>query len=455
MHDPAPSRRGLLKLLGGAAAAGAASQPVWRALADEPTAPDEFFVLVHASGGWDVTLSLDPRNEAVGLIDPPSSEWVDTATLRHWRDAPLDGDTTTFEMLRPRGTSLRLGPAVGNLLDIADRITVINGLAMNTVSHPDGTFFVSTGRHLAGGRPVGPSVDTVLANEFGRTQLFPSVSVQFPSAYVGGGLDPRAAPLKMASVDTVSRVLSRSNANTTAADREAVTAMLSLESRDLLAREYHREVMEGFSLQFGSLQQMLRSNLQAVFQTTALRTAQPSFNYTARFQSRAATNAAFAVEAMKRNVVRCVSFSMGGFDTHNANYRLQGLVQQECFDAITALVRALDAAPHPTRTGRRLSDHTHILVVSDFCRTPQINTTGGRDHYPNGSALVISPRFRGGVSYGESDPGQLLPRPAGRFVDGMRPVAPPDVLATFVHAFGVNPRRYLRDGEVVQEVLRS
>jgi hypothetical protein len=455
MHDPAPSRRGLLKLLGGAAAAGAASQPVWRALADEPAAPDEFFVFVHASGGWDVTLSLDPRNEAVGIIDPPSTEWVDTAPIRHWRDAPLDGGVDTFEVLQPRNTRLRFGPAIGNLLDIADRVTVFNGLAMNTVSHPDGTFFVATGRHLAGGRPVAPSVDTMIANEFGRTQLFPSVSVQFPSAYVGGGLDPRAAPLKMASVDTVSRVLARSNANTAAADREAVTALLSQEARDLAARSYHREVMQGFSLQYDGLRQMLRSNLQAVFQTTALRTAQPGFDYAARFQSRAATNAAFAVEAMKRNVVRCVSFSMGGFDTHGTNYRQQAQVQQECFDNIAALVRALDAAPHPTRTGRRLSDHTHILLVSDFCRTPQINATGGRDHYPNGSALVISPRFRGGMSYGSSDPAQLLPRPAGMFVDGMRPVAPPDVLATFVQAFGVNPRRYLRDGEVVREVLRA
>jgi len=455
MHDPAPSRRGLLKILGGGAAAAVASQPVFRALADEPASSDEFFVLVHASGGWDVTLSLDPRNEAVGIIDPASTEWVDTESLRHWRDAPLAGGESTFAILEPRNTRLRFGPAIGNLLDIADRVTVFNGLAMNTVSHPDGTFFVSTGRHLAGGRPVAPSLDTMLANEMGRTQLFPSVSVQFPSAYVGGGLDPRAAPLKMASVDTVSRVLSRTNGNTAAVDREAVTALLSQESRDLLGQSYHREVMEGFALQYDSLRQMLRSNLQAVFQTTALRTAQPSFNYTARFQSRAATNAAFAVEAMKRNVVRCVSFSMGSFDTHNSNYRLQGLAQQECFDALTALVRALDAAPHPTRMGRRLSDHTHILVVSDFCRTPQINMTGGRDHYPNGSALVISPRFRGGVSYGESDPGQLLPRPAGTFVDGLRAVAPPDVLATFVHAFGVNPRRYLRDGEVVREVLRS
>src|SRR6185503_2204259 len=111
--------------------------------------------------------------------------------------------------------------------------------------------------------------------------------------------------------------------------------------------------------------------------------------------------------------------------------------------------------PHPTRTSDKLADHTHILVVSEFCRTPQINQAGGRDHYPNNSALVISPRFRHPLAFGRSDLDELLPAPVGGFSDGPRPVAPPDVLATFVHAMGIDPRRYLRDGEVVKELLRA
>src|SRR5262249_8178237 len=110
---------------------------------------------------------------------------------------------------------------------------------------------------------------------------------------------------------------------------------------------------------------------------------------------------------------------------------------------------------HPTRTASKLSDHTHILVVSDFCRTPQINMAGGRDHYPNNSALVISPRFRGNVVLGKSDQDQVLPARARRFTDGERAIAPPDLLATFVSAFGAPPRRYLRDGEVVPELLKA
>ncbi len=94
-------------------------------------------------------------------------------------------------------------------------------------------------------------------------------------------------------------------------------------------------------------------------------------------------------------------------------------------------------------------------MVSDFCRTPQINMAGGRDHYPNNSALVISPRFRGNLVFGKSDTDQVLPARARRFVDGERAIAPPDLLATFVSAFGVPPRRYMRDGEIVPELLKA
>jgi uncharacterized protein (DUF1501 family) len=174
-----------------------------------------------------------------------------------------------------------------------------------------------------------------------------------------------------------------------------------------------------------------------------------------RFFQSGAINAAFAVEAMKRNVLRCLSFSIGSFDTHNTNYRNQGALQQELFAILARLVRTLDATPHPTLTGERLSAHTHVLVVSEFCRTPQINLSGGRDHYPNGSALVISPAFRSNFVYGSSDPDQLLPRPSGVFSDGMRAIAPPDLLATFLGAFGVDPRRYMRDGEIVRQLLRA
>ncbi len=79
----------------------------------------------------------------------------------------------------------------------------------------------------------------------------------------------------------------------------------------------------------------------------------------------------------------------------------------------------------------------------------------GGDHYPNNTTLVISSKFRGGTSYGATRRADLLPDISGSFTDGPRPVAPPDVLATLLASTGTDPRRYLRDGEVVRALLRS
>jgi hypothetical protein len=445
-------RRDFCKLV---SASALLASPLGRAFAAERAAADQFFVFIHAAGGWDVTLWADPRNERKGIVEPASTDNTDTSAIRRWKDATLDGNTRTFTILQPPNSNLSFGPGIGDLFDLHDRLCLINGLAMNTVSHPDGTAYSATGRHLQGTRTPQASVNTIVANELGLGQTLPSVSVNFPSAFAGENLDRRASPLQVERIGSISRALARAGAWDSADDRQAVTTLLSDEARSLATHAEYPDVLQGLSLQLGGLQGMLSSEMQDVFNEGRLKTLHPEFNFKARFHGGTALDAAFAVEAMKRNLVRCVSFAAGGFDTHVNNYRFQAQVQQEMFDMVAVLVRALDATPHPTRQGAKLADHTHILVFSDFCRTPQINIGGGRDHYPNNSALVISPRFKGNFRFGKSDVEQLLPAEAKKFSDGQRPIAPPDLLATFLAALNIEPRKYLRDGETVPELLRA
>ena len=441
------NRRTILKLLGGGAAA-FALRPLW-ALAG--ARPEDFFIIIHAAGGWDVTLWADPRNERKGLIEPATASTIDIGGLKQWKRAAFDSDA--FEIRSPQGSSLLLGPAIGDLYDFHDRLTIINGIAMNTVSHEDGTVYSTTGRHRTGGTLPESSIDVLLANELGTTQLMPDVSVKFPSAFIGEHLDRRAIPLRVGSVDAITKSFARSAAYLDVADRTAVAAVLTEEASALAGASTHPVVYEQLASQHESLPGLITGDFAQAFAARQLQSSYPQFNYKGIHGSNTVA-AAFAIEAIKRNVVRCVSFGLGGLDTHNANYRNHARTLQELFGVVAALVNLLDATPHPMRQSAKLADHTHILVISEFCRTPQINPSGGRDHYPNNSALVISPRFRAGRSYGKSDADQLLPADAGTFVGGPRPIAPPDILATFLGAFGIDPRRYMRDGEVVRELLR-
>lgn len=453
------ARRSFLKVLGGTAAASLAAVPLMKAIADPSAAEGDFFLFIHASGGWDVTLWSDPRNEKKGLVDPATTANTDTTGLKLWKNKPFEGEDSTFEIVQPAGCKIPFGPGIGDLVELHDRICLINGLAMNTVSHPDGTVYSATGRHTQGGRVEASSIDTMIANELGREQTFPLVSVNFPSFYVDGSgslLDRRVVPLRIGAIDAITRTLARSEMYESSADRAEITAMLTEEATDLAGKSNYPDVLQGMALQYKSLERMLAADLQTAFSPKSLRDNHPELDFKARRIGQTAVAAAFAIEAMKRNLVRCVSFAVGGFDTHvGSNYRFQASLQQDLFDLVAALVRSLDETPHPTKQGSKLSDHAHLIVVSEFCRTPMINVGGGRDHYPNNSALVISPRFKGNFLFGKSDQDQLLPSEAGKFVDGPRPIAPPDVLATFVSAFGIDARKYLRDGEVVKELLRA
>lgn len=415
----------------------------------------EFFIFIIALGGWDVTLWADPRNELKGIVHPASTLNTDTSQVKRWVDAPLAEGEKTFQLVRPKNSNLVFGPGIGDLADMHDRLTIVNGLAMNTVAHPDGQVFSATGRHPQGGRVAASSIDTVLSNELGRNQLLPTVSIRFPSSYVGDNLDRRVVPLAIDDVGAIARTVTRGTQYDASPERDRVTAMLSEEARDLAKRSTFPDVLDGMALQYDALRKMLSGNLQDVFSTQGLRRAHPEFNYKDRFTGGPAVNAAFAVESMKRDMVRCVSFAIGGFDTHSNNYRFHAQLQQETFELVGTLVKSLDGVAHPTKQGAKLSDHTHILVVSDFCRTPQINLGMGRDHYPNNSALVISPRFKADFVFGKTDVEQLLPSPVRKFTDGERAIAPPDLLATFASAFGVDPRKYMRDGEIVPELLRA
>lgn len=445
------TRRRFLQLVGTGAAASLTGGPLLRALADSSVRSDDYFILIHQAGGWDVMLWSDPRNQEAGLIDPPTTAVCNKNGITGWVDEAIGNGLVSFKPL-VRG-NYQYGPAMGSLVDLYDRLTVINGIAMNTVSHTDGTFFSSTGRRLAGGKPVASSIDTMLANEWGRTDLMPSVSLNFPSTFLGKGLDGRVAPLRVSDVGVVAKSLYRSPIHLAAEDRDAVTAILTEEAAELAENAYAPAVPQGMALQYGALRRMMGSDTGQLFDAVKLKAAHPTFNYNASFQATAALNASFAIEAIKRRAVRCVSFQTASCDTHFANYSNHPMILQQTFEVIANLVREMDVTNFEG-SNDKLSDRVHILVISEFCRTPQINLTQGRDHYPNNSALIISPKFKGNYRYGSTDAEQLLPQPAGNFSDGNRAIAPADVLATFLGAFGTDPRKYMRDGEVVRALLK-
>lgn len=121
--------------------------------------------------------------------------------------------------------------------------------------------------------------------------------------------------------------------------------------------------------------------------------------------------------------VRCVTLSFGSWDRHGANFeRLP--VQLAKFDqGITALVEDLHA--------RGLDEDVSVVAWGEFGRTPRINQSGGRDHWPQVSCgLLAGGGMRTGQVIGSTNRLGEVPHD--------RPVHYQDVFATLYRQIGID-----------------
>ena len=120
--------------------------------------------------------------------------------------------------------------------------------------------------------------------------------------------------------------------------------------------------------------------------------------------------------------VRFVTLTYAGWDHHdNIAGDMGG--QLPVFDqAFAALIRDLDR--------RKLLDSTLVCVTTEFGRTPKINGTGGRDHWPKVFSIVMA---GGGIArgkvYGSSDATAAEPQD--------NPLTVEDFATTLYHCLGI------------------
>jgi hypothetical protein len=120
---------------------------------------------------------------------------------------------------------------------------------------------------------------------------------------------------------------------------------------------------------------------------------------------------------------RCVTMNYGRWDFHDRNHS-ELLTHLPWFDqGFTALVEDLHE--------RGMDKDVAVVAWGEFGRTPQINATGGRDHWPRvGCAVLAGGGFKTGQVIGSTD------RLGGEPVD--RPVHFGEVFATLYHWLGID-----------------
>ncbi len=121
--------------------------------------------------------------------------------------------------------------------------------------------------------------------------------------------------------------------------------------------------------------------------------------------------------------VRSVALSWGGWDTHGKNFDSMRKQLPALDRALSALIEDLEQ--------HGLLDNTIILMSGEFGRTPRINGTAGRDHWPQAAFFWMA---GGGLKTGQviGSTNRL-----GERADD-RPVHVQEVFATVYHQLGVD-----------------
>ena len=147
--------------------------------------------------------------------------------------------------------------------------------------------------------------------------------------------------------------------------------------------------------------------------------------------------------------MRFVSLTYGGWDHHdNIRGGFNGQAQQ--FDqGLASLIEDLNE--------RGQLDSTLVMVTTEFGRTPKINNTEGRDHWPRVfSVLLAGGGIKRGSVYGSSDALGGEPENDPLFVE--------DFVTTIYNQIGITadkelmvpgnrPIEIVKGGKVIRELL--
>lgn len=347
-----------------------------------------------------------------------------------------------FQEIATAVPGLRMSEHLPQLAKHAQQLAIVRSLTTKEGDHSRGTHLVRTGHPPAGGVAY-PSIASSLAKQLAQEgNLLPnyvSVAPQpaiNPAAFGPGFLGPRYAPAVVGG-DAAGPPVGGGNAGESVADlrlehidphagvsgeraRRRMGLWKDLQSRFLDNR--HGAAYAAHDGLYRKAAEMIRPEVRAAFdlsqETDAVRRryGPGMFGQGCLLARRLVERGAPVVE---------VGLGQGlAWDTHQDNFARVKALSGELDAGWATLMSELN--------DRGLLESTTILWISEFGRTPVINSMGGRDHFPNAwSCVMAGGGIAGGQAYGRTSPD------GGAIEED--PVQIGDVLATVCSALGVPP----------------
>ncbi len=323
---------------------------------------------------------------------------------------------------------VRVGQYLPNTAQIADKIAICRSMTHGEAAHERGTHNMFTGYKPSPALQY-PSFGSVISHEFGpRESLPPYVCIpNQPNEFAGSGYLSSAYSAFSLGSDPAQNGFKVRDLNLP----NGIDASRFDKRRNMLdiVNEHFRSTEASDSLD------ALDTFYQRAYSLISSQKAQEAFDIdkeSNEMKERYGKNQAGMRMLMARRLVeagvRFVTLTYGGWDHHD---NIQGNMQRQlpAFDqGFAALIRDLDE--------RGMLDSTLVCVGTEFGRTPKINGTAGRDHWPKVFSVVMAGGgIKRGIVHGSSNATASEPEDD--------PLTIEDWATTIYDRLGINARKEL------------
>lgn len=347
-----------------------------------------------------------------------------------------------FAGIKTKIDGVHFGALLQNTAKISDNLTVIRSMTHGEAAHERGVHNMLTGYRPSPALTY-PSFGTVINHELGGRNNLPAyvlVPNQFAPENGTGYLSTRYGPFAVgANPEDPSFSVKdlKAPANVTDQSFERRRALLGAVDDYFKNKESHVDAVKAMDSFYNDAYNMVSSTqareaFELSKETDAMRDA---------YGRNAAGQRMLLARRLVEAGVRMVTVTYGSWDHHS---NLKGAFESNMMNFDKAYAMLITDLKQ-----RGLLDSTLVMITSEFGRTPKINGTNGRDHWPRVfSSVLAGGGTKAGFAYGTSD--ALAAEPDSD------PVSPGQLAATMYHLMGIDPRKKLmtpdlRPVEIVYE----
>lgn len=371
---------------------------------------------------------------------------LDTFDLKPGAPAEYRGE---FNPMRTNVPGVEICENLPKLARCADQYALVRGITHNLADHGLGSTYLLTGNR-PGSLVKYPTYGSVVSRELSASPDLPAfVSIDEP-------LDgPGFLGVQHSALATGDKPQAHRPFNVRGVTLGDGLSLSQLENRQQLSRDldtlFHgHEKLNDEIVALDEFSEKAHRILSSARARKAFDLAAEPVSVASRFGEHETGQSLLLACRLIEAGVRFVTVIVDDWDTHQQNFQVLKRNLLPRFDeGLSAMFGTLRE--------KGLLDSTAVMVTGEFGRTPKINGTAGRDHWPRAMfSLMAGGAVRGGQVLGASDATGSEPAEGGW--------SPDDLAASFYHNIGINPRKeyqtaagrpiqLVRDGEVIQDLF--